>query len=145
MTDQRLIFIPLLAQVLLTALVWFWMYVTRIAEIRRSRIDVQALAIAVEGAGLLKPVAGPSDNLINLFELPVLFYVAVITLYVTHTVDTTMLCLASLFVCLRYVHSAVHITYNRVMHRFTAYASGSLVLWTLWAVIGYRLLSDIAA
>jgi hypothetical protein len=59
------------------------MYYTRITEILRRRIPVQGLAQAVEAKRLLKDVAGPLDNLVNLFEIPVLFYVALIILYVT--------------------------------------------------------------
>ena len=32
-------------------------------------------------------------------------------------------------------HSAVHCTYNRVMHRFLLYVAGALVLFTWWAYL----------
>ena len=35
--------LPLLAQVLLTFLVWFYLYITRIAEMKRKEIHPQAL------------------------------------------------------------------------------------------------------
>jgi hypothetical protein len=43
---------------------------------------VQSRADAAEAKRLLKDVAGPSENLVNLFEIPNLFYAAVIILYV---------------------------------------------------------------
>ncbi len=141
MINQKLIFIPLLAQVLLTAIVWFWLFITRIAEMKRSRINPQKLATAVAGADLLKSVAGPADNFKNLFETPVLFYVAVITLYVTQMVDAVFLTLAATFVLFRYIHSFVHITYNNVMHRFKVYMLATLTLWIIWILIGIRLFS----
>ena len=140
MIEQKLIFIPLLAQVLLTAFVWFSLFKTRIAEMKRSRINPQKLAVAADGVELLKPVAGPADNFKNLFEIPVLFYMAVIMLYVTQMVDAIFLTLAGVFVLFRYIHSFIHITYNHVMHRFFAYLVSTLTIWIMWAMIGIRLM-----
>lgn len=140
MVDQKLIFLPLLAQVLLTAIVWFWMYKTRIAEMKRNRINPQALSNNADATKHLKSVAAPADNFKNLFEIPVLFYVAVTTLYVTQMVDTLFLTLAGVFVLFRYIHSFVHITYNKVMHRFTVYAISTLTIWIMWLMIGIRLM-----
>src|ERR1700730_11061689 len=92
------------------------------------RISVQDLAPAAEAKRLLKDVAGPSDNLVNLFEIPVLFYVALIILYVTNLSNGLYLGLAWAFVLLRYAHSFIHVTYNRVKHRFAVYFAGTLLL-----------------
>ena len=43
--------------------------------------------------------------------------------------------LAWLFVLLRVGHSAIHCTYNKVMHRFYAYVAGGVALWLLWGAI----------
>ena len=37
--------------------------------------------------------------------------------------------LAWLYVALRYAHSAIHCTYNRVMHRFAVFIASMLVLF----------------
>ena len=97
------------------------MYFTRIREIRVKRIAVQSLADAAEAKRLLTGVAGPRDNLIKLFEIPNLFYAAVIILYVTGLANGLYLALAWAIVLLRYAHSFIHVTYNRVAHRFTVY------------------------
>ena len=47
--------------------------------------------------------------------------------------DLLLVQLSWAYVGLRYVHSLVHCTYNRVMHRFIAYAASCLVLMLLWA------------
>lgn len=77
-------------------------------------------------------VALPNRNLMNLLELPVLFYVACLTLYVTRSVDAVAVSLAWLYVSLRACHSVVHLTYNNVFHRLAAYAASSIVLFALW-------------
>ena len=134
------IFFPLLAQVFLTAMVWAWMYYTRIREMVAKNIPAQSLANGPRARELLQGVAGPSENLINLFELPVLFYVAALTAYVSGAVSTMFIFLAWLYVGLRFVHSVVHITYNNVMHRFAAYFLSTVILWAMWALLAWWLI-----
>ena len=77
-------------------------------------------------------VSLPNRNFMNLLELPILFYVVCITLYVTLSVDRLALTLAWLFFALRVVHSLVHLTYNNVFHRLAAYSASTVVLAGLW-------------
>jgi hypothetical protein len=81
-----------------------------------------------------------ADNFRNLFELPVLFYLALVVADLTAQVTLPVLALAWLFVALRIVHSAIHCGYNKVMHRFQAYFAGGVALWLLWAVLAVGLL-----
>lgn len=131
--NRELIFWPVLAMVLLVFVVWVCLYITRVREIRSRRIPPQALATRVSARQQLTESMHVADNFSNLFELPVLFYVAAVLLYVTDRVDGTYLALAWAFVVLRYAHSAIHVTYNRVMHRFPVYVLGALSLWAMWA------------
>ena len=85
-----------------------------------------------ESANVPGAVSIPNRNLMNLLELPVLFYVACLGLYVTQRVDATAVYLAWAFVGLRVAHSLVHLTYNNVFHRLAAYAAAALVLVVLW-------------
>ena len=83
----------------------------------------------------------PNRNLMNLLEVPMLFYVACVTLYATHHVDAAAVGLAWAYVALRAVHSAVHLTYNRVRHRLAAYAASTVVLVMLWIRLFHGLLA----
>lgn len=74
-------------------------------------------------------------NYMNLLESPVLFYVACLTAFVTATVSTGILALAWIYVGLRVVHSVIHVTYNRVAHRFKVFAASIAVLLLLWAYL----------
>jgi hypothetical protein len=143
--NQYLILLPAVALVLLTAIVWCWMYFTRIREMRVKRIRPQRLADREEVTRLLKDVAGPANNLANLLEIPILFYAAVIILYVTGFANGYYLALAWAFVLSRYAHSFIHVTYNRVIHRFTVYFIGTILLWVMWAMLGAELLMKAAA
>ena len=77
-------------------------------------------------------VSIPNRNYMNLLELPVLFYVACLTLYVTKSVDAIALALAWTYVVLRVVHSLVHLTYNNVIHRLSVFAASNFVLAGMW-------------
>ena len=100
--EQTAIFGPFLALMLLTLLVWIYMYVRRIGFIRRWRIDPRQLEIPGELARLTPAaVSNPSDNLKNLFELPVLFYALALLLFVTNRVDATYVAAAWAFVVFR--------------------------------------------
>lgn len=77
-------------------------------------------------------VSLPNRNLMNLLELPILFYVACITLYVTKSVDGASVYLAWIYVGLRVGHSLVHLTYNNVFHRLTVFAASNVILAVIW-------------
>ena len=85
-----------------------------------------------ESANVPGEVSIPNRNYINLFEAPVLFYVACLTLYVTSHVDTLALVMAWLYVALRIAHSVGHLTYNKLAHRGTLFALSNVVLASLW-------------
>lgn len=123
---------PLFAQVTLSFLVWLWMYITRIHSLRRQGMNGSELRYVEDEQRLLKDVRGPSENLINLFELPVLFYAACL-LADFHRVDGGYLVLLAWgFVGFRALHSLIHCTYNHVLQRFTVYILSSICLWGMW-------------
>ena len=74
----------------------------------------------------------PSRNLVNLLEMPVLFYVACVIQYAIGSVDGAALALAWAYVASRGVHSLIHLTYNNVFHRLAAFAAGYVVLLVIW-------------
>jgi hypothetical protein len=133
------IFLPAVAMVVLTFVVWLRMYVTRIGQMKRERIHPQSVATSAQVTAKLTD-SRAADNFRNLFELPVLFYLAIVVAAQTGLVTIPVVVLAWLFVVLRVAHSWIQCTYNKVMHRFYVYCAGGTVLWVLWAVLGYGLL-----
>ena len=85
-----------------------------------------------ESARVPPEVSVPNRNMMNLLELPLLFYVACLTYLVIGGVNEYALALAWLYVGLRVVHSAIHVTYNRVRHRLVAFAASNVVLVMFW-------------
>lgn len=127
--NQSAIFGPFFALMTLTMLVWFYMYARRIPFLNSTDIEPDELTPAVLAEISPPAVANPSDNLKNLFEMPVLFYAMALYLFVTGQVDGVFLTAAWIFVGLRVVHSAVHCTVNPVLVRFGLYALSSTALW----------------
>jgi hypothetical protein len=136
--DVRSIYLPGFAMVALTAVVWWRMYTARIAQMKRERIHPQRVATSAQAAALLTD-SRAADNFRNLFELPVLFYLALVVADRLDRIDAVSVGLAWLFVALRLTHSLIHVTYNKVMHRFLAYLSGGFALWLLWIYIAIGL------
>ena len=71
-------------------------------------------------------------NFRNQFETPVLFYAAVLTALVTGAGDIVVLALAWIFVASRLAHAWIHLTTNKVLHRFSAFCVGLVALIFMW-------------
>ena len=141
---QAAIFGPFFATLLLTLFVWVYMYVRRISFILGKKISPKDLAVPGALAALSPPgVSNPSDNLKNLFEIPVLFYALVRYLFVQHQVDAAYLSAAWIFVAFRALHSAVHCTINWVMLRFYLYLISTLALWFIAVRAGVACLTSL--
>ena len=116
----------------------FWTFVVllliprrRFGAARERRVAVKDFAYG-ESDNVPGEVRLPNRNYMNLLELPVLFYVACLVIYVIGKVDAWSLGLAWLYVVLRIAHSLVHLTYNHVIHRMRVFALGAFVLLALW-------------
>lgn len=137
--SQTTIFGPMFAMFVLTLIVWVYMYVRRIAFITSAGLTPNELTPEQLAQRSPPAVSNPSDNLKNLFEIPVLFYALALYLYLAGQVDTTYLMGAWTFVVFRFLHSAVHCTINVVTVRFYLYLVSTLSLWfmTLRAIMEY--------
>ena len=128
--DQNAIFAPFLAQMFLTLLVWAYMYARRIPFLLSLKLTQADMARPGELARISPAtVSNPSDNLKNMFEIPVLFYALVLFLYATRQVDALYLGAAWVFVAFRSMHSLVHCTFNLVVLRFYLYVTATLAVW----------------
>ena len=129
--------LPLLAQVVLTFVVMLVMYRKRVAEMKTKRIHPQRTKSRSMTHGVLTDSETAANNYANLFESPVLFYIAILLTLILMVQDTILVFLAWTYVASRYVHSFIHVTYNRVMHRFSVFIFGSFVLLAIWVRLGW--------
>jgi hypothetical protein len=137
--NDTAIFWPAVAMVVLTIAVTVRMYRERIRQIREGGIGFAEIPSSSQMASRL-PDTRAADNYRNLFEAPVLFYLALVVAFATGQVSVLVVALAWLYVAIRVVHSWIHCTYNRIRHRLNAFVASSVVLWTLWAVLAAGLL-----
>ena len=73
------------------------------------------------------------DHYKNIFQLPILFYVWAIFVFIMGKVDTLDLTLAWLFVGSRYVHSGIRIIdHTRLLYRSSVFIIGWFVLLLAW-------------
>ncbi len=123
---------PFVMLMILTAIVWIFMFIQRNRYILSNKINPQSISSPELVSKLLpETVNRPSNNLKNLFELPVIFYAICIALVAAQNTDASFVQLAWAYVALRAVHSIIHCTFNRVILRFIPYALSSLVLWAM--------------
>lgn len=132
--------LPLLAQVALTFIVMLVMYQKRLTEMKIKQIDPQRIQTRSKSKALLTDSASAADNFSNLFELPILFYTAILLTLILMVQDGILVILAWSFVISRYLHSFVHVSYNRVMHRFSVFIFSSFVLLAYWIRLGWMIL-----
>ncbi|HEY5775896.1 MAG TPA: MAPEG family protein [Xanthomonadales bacterium] len=132
--------LPLLAQAALTFIVMISMYRSRVAEMKSKQIHPQQISTRSKSKALLTDSARAADNYSNLFEAPVLFYIAILLTLILMVQDSILVILAWAYVSSRYVHSFIHVTYNRVMHRFSVFIFSSFVLLAYWVRLGWIIL-----
>ena len=138
------IYLPMVAMVAVIAIVWVRMYVVRIREMRTLRISTQSVATSTQAAARFQNVA-TADNFRNLFEVPVLFFVVCLALAASDRVTIIQVTLAWIYVGLRLVHSLIHITYNRVYHRFLVYSASTIVVFLMWILFALSVIPTASA
>jgi hypothetical protein len=126
-----LIFYTMGALAALTFVVLLIMPFRRIRAGRAGQVTAEDFRYG-ESSRVPGEVSIPNRNYMNLLELPVLFYVVCLMHAVAGSVDKGALTLAWGYVGLRALHSLVHLTYNKVMHRLTVFAASNVVLAALW-------------
>jgi hypothetical protein len=137
--DTKLIWWPAVAMAALTFAVAVRMFRMRIGQIKREKIRLSSIATSTAAAERLTDSRG-ADNYRNLFELPVLFYLALAVASQTAQVNAITLMLAWLFVAARVAHSYIQCTYNKVIHRFYAFVASFFICAALWVVLAIGLL-----
>jgi hypothetical protein len=132
---------PLLIQVALIFVVWVTMYRERIGEMRSKGISPQDVATRTKGRKVLLDSAAAADNLMNQFEMPVLFFLAILVALNLMWQEPMFTFFAWLYVALRIVHAVIHITYNNVLHRFWVFFSSCVILAFMWIRLASYIIS----
>lgn len=130
---------PAFALFLLTMLSVARLARLRFAAARAGRVDPRYYRI-YQGPGEPPEIAASSRNLVNLYEMPTLFYAGTAIALATGAVGPALVGLGWAYVLLRVLHTVIHVTSNRVLWRFRVFAASFAVLLAYWAVLGTALL-----
>lgn len=128
---QELIFEPMGALALLTFIVLGFIPARRFRAVFAGRATRDDFKFG-ESPAVPGDVSIPNRNFMNLLELPILFYVVCLMYFVAGRLDQTALIVAWAYVAVRTIHSVIHISYNNVIHRLSAYAVSNFILLALW-------------
>lgn len=131
--NQDLILWPLLAQVLLVLALFI-----RLAQVKdRARAAglIDPAVTALDNDAWPEDVRKVANNMRNQFQVPVLFYVLVLVLFVRGSADVLALVVAWLFVASRVVHSYIHIGSNYVPNRTRAFKLSVLCVIALTILV----------
>jgi len=79
----------------------------------------------------------------NLFEMPTVFYAAVLTAFVLGAVGHWTLVFAWGYVAARLVQSAVHLTYNNPAHRGLCFVLGVVFMIALWVNLAIAIIARV--
>ena len=131
MSPTQMLVLACASQVILTLIVCMTMLVHRVMLMKKLRLHPQAVALSADRLKHYKDTR-LSDNYNHLFELPVVFYVLCMLAIICQHVPNWLVTLAWGFVFSRVVHSLIQCTYNRVMHRFSVFFIGLLIIIIMW-------------
>jgi hypothetical protein len=130
--------ILIFVQVALTFALLLRLGLLRTAEVREGRADLDAYGQGVDV--FAQKARNAARAFSNQFEIPVLFFVAVIVAILTARTSTLFLVLGWLFILSRLVHAWIYSTTNYVPHRFVAFSIGFAILGLMWLLLAVSLL-----
>ncbi len=110
----------------------------RFAAARAGRVDPRYYKV-FRGEGEPPELAAVSRNVMNLYEMPTLFYAGTAIAVAAGHSGAILAVLGWTYFALRCLHSAIHVTSNKVLWRFRAFAASWLVLVAYWVVLGVGL------
>lgn len=137
MFGENAILKPLLVQMGITFFLLLWMAKERYRAFKKGDIlilDPAARPIFKGRAGII------SNAFHNQLEMPTLFYALVLAAILTKAVDANMILLAWSYVGFRALQALIHVTYNKILHRFLSYTMSNLVLIALWVMLASRVI-----
>ena len=81
------------------------------------------------------------QHFVNLFEVPVLFYTACLTVMILDSLTEFIFALAWIYVLGRVLHAQISLTHNRLLWRSRVFVGSGLVLFSMWILITYQAVS----
>lgn len=125
---------PMFAMVALTFVVLICTATLRVRSVLRKEIPIKYYRV-MAGYEAPEQVIKVGRQLSNLFEMPVLFYVAGLAYLALGLQIQGPVIVAWMFVLTRIAHAIVHVTYNNPLHRLIVFMAGNLCILVMWSWI----------
>lgn len=138
--NQNLIYYPCFSLLILSALVLLRLGYLRQKAVRNKSVDFRFFKTYNNGSSEPALCAQASRNFTNLFEVPTLFYMVCAFALITRSVDDTFLVLAWIYAILRFAHTLIHLTANKIFLRMGAYS----LSWIILLIMGTQLFFRVA-
>lgn len=139
MINSIQLFYPVFAMILLSFLVMFILLWKNVSATKNRRVQMRFFILYKNKEDVPDDLLQARDHYKNLFELPLLFYLLCILVYLTVDVTTVDLVFSWSFVAFRYIHSYIRATSNWVPRRFAFFAAGFVVLFVHWVFFAIRI------
>lgn len=135
--DSSLLIFPMAAMVLLTLIVGGFLMVARVQGLRSGQIKMRYFKTLQEGEPT-EAMTKASRHFINLFEVPVLFYVICLAAIALQIQSPCLVPLAWAFVAFRTIQAFVHLGPNKVVVRMSVYLLGFTAVLAMWVDVVWR-------
>ena len=139
---QATVFLPLLAVVALSVIAFIRLAIVRVGAIMRREAKLSYYR-AFQGTPEPEYAAATARHYNNLFEAPVIFYLACVVAFEIGAVTPWLLVFAWGYAAMRVVQSTIHLTGNNVPHRARAFFAGWVFLILLWADVAVSVLQQV--
>lgn len=134
MSDKGLLLLPFLGMIFLTFGIMIWILKLRYRAVREDGLNPRYFKL-YRGGKLPDYLAKVTQHFENLFEMPLFFYISIVLILVLDIVDSVYILMAWGFFITRLIHTTIHTTYNKVVHRKNAFIISTLILIFLWIKI----------
>ena len=136
--NNSYIFLPMLAQILLVIALYIQLARVKVAESVKGNVDENRRALYDDAWP--ESVIKINNCIRNQFELPLLFYLLIVVLWLLNAVNLFVHILAWLFVFTRFIHAYIHTGSNNIFQRRKIFTYGCLIvlaltLFTIFIVI----------
>jgi len=128
---------PLYGMVILTICFWTLVVFVRFREVSTGNLKIEFFEL-YDGTGAPPDVTKTTRHLSNLFEMPILFYVACLTAFLLELDSVLLIYLGWGYVVLRCIHAFIHLTYNKVFHRLSAFMLSNFLVIAMWVIIMFQ-------
>ena len=125
---------PLFGMVILTICITPLVLYARVKQVSAGNLKIEFFEL-YSGTGAPPDVTKTTRCLANLFEMPTLFYVACLTALLLELNSVWLIYLAWGYVIVRGIHAFIHLTYNKVFHRLSAFMLSNVLVFTMWVII----------